>query len=291
MAQIDKPSLHFNTKLYTGTGNDNHGITGVGFQPDFTWIKERSSTSSHALWDAVRGVTKKVESDNDQAEGTDATGLKSFDSDGFTVGTSAQVNQNGVTNVAWNWKAGTTGSGTSTGSGTGKAYSYSANTTAGFSIVKYIGNGSAGHTIPHHLGAAPKFIATKQLTGTRSWRIYHAGMGNDKEIYFDTTDEAGTNTTTWNNTAPSSTVFTLGTSAGVNDNDVNYVAYVFAPKPGFSSIGSYNGNQNDNGTFIYTGFKPAFVLRKIMLVQEKTGSYMIIKETHLIQQILIQDQI
>jgi hypothetical protein len=203
-----------------------------------------------------------VYSNDDGAEQTVAEGLKSFDSDGFTLGTNGDTNGNGGSYVSWNWKAGTTGSGTSTGSGTGKAYSYSANTTAGFSIVKYIGNGSAGHTIPHHLGAAPKFIVTKQLTGTRSWRIYHAGMGNNKEIYLDTTDEAGTNTTTWNNTAPSSTVFTLGTSAAVNDNDVNYVAYVFAPKPGFSSIGVYSGNQNDNGTFVYTGFKPAFVLSK-----------------------------
>ena len=261
MAQIDKPSLHFNTKLYTGTGS-SLSVTGVGFQPDWVWIKERNGVTNHFLHDAVRGVTKSMFPNLTVAEDTNAQYLTAFGTDGFTVGTNGGINTNSDTYASWCWKAGTTGSGTSTGSGTGKAYSYSANTTAGFSIVKYIGNGSAGHTIPHHLGAAPKFIATKQLTGTRSWRIYHAGMGNDKEIYFDTTDEAGTNTTTWNNTAPSSTVFTLGTSAAVNDNDVNYVAYVFAPKPGFSSIGSYNGNQNDNGTFIYTGFKPAFVLSK-----------------------------
>ena len=261
MAQIDKPNLHFNTVLYTGAGGTQN-ITGVGFQPDFVWIKERSQAEPHVLFDAVRGVTKALNSNDDSADDTISNALTTFGTDGFTVSGNGATNENSQTYVAWNWKAGTTGSGTSTGSGTGKAYSYSVNTTSGFSIVKYIGNGSAGHTIPHHLGAAPKFIATKQLTGTRSWRIYHAGMGNNKEIYFDTTDAAGTNATTWNDTAPSSTVFTLGTSAAVNDNDVNYIAYVFAPKPGFSSIGSYNGNQNDNGTFIYTGFKPAFVLSK-----------------------------
>ena len=151
---INKSTDYFNTKLYTGTGNDNNGITGVGFQPDFTWIKERSSTSSHALWDVVRGVTKKVESDNDQAEGTDATGLKSFDSDGFTLGTSPQVNQSGVTNVAWNWKAGNAQGSSNTDGSINTTYT-SVNTTAGFSISQYTGNGSAGATVGHGLGAVP----------------------------------------------------------------------------------------------------------------------------------------
>ena len=258
MAQIDKPSLYFNTVLYTGTGNDNLAITGVGHQPDLVWIKERNSTSSHAWWDAVRGVTKKVESDNNQAEGTDATGLKSFDSDGFTVGTSAQVNQSGINNVAWNWKAGTT-SGLS--GGTITPSSYSINTTSGFGIYKYTGTGSAG-TIAHGLGSTPKLIIVKCTSNADTWAVYHADVGATKYMELDTNVGAQTSTVPWNDTEPTSSVFTVGTWSATNGSGRTYIAYCFVEKTGYSKFGSYTANNNSNGPFIYTGFKPAFFIGK-----------------------------
>ena len=259
MAQIDKPNLHFNTKLYTGTGNDNHGITGVGFQPDLTWIKERSSTSSHAWWDAVRGVTKKVESDNNQAEGTDATGLKSFDSDGFTTGTSPQINQSGVTNCAWNWKA--AGAGSANTDGTINS-TVSANTTSGFSIVSYTGNGTAGATIGHGLGIAPKVVLVKRRSQAGQWVMGHDSLGFTKFLELDLTGAAQTSTVRFNDTAPTSSVFTVGSTADTNQNGTTIIAYCFAEIPGYSKFGSYTGNGSTNGTFVYTGFKPAFIIYK-----------------------------
>ena len=158
---INKHTDYFNTILYSGNSTDNRSITGVGFQPDWTWVKNRTGTSSHLLTDVLTGVGKRFRSDTDGALGDQANGLKSFDTDGYTAGTTGSINESGNSYVAWNWKAGTTGSGNTTGSGTYKTYSYSVNTTAGFSIVKYIGNGSSGHTIPHHLGAVPKWILVK----------------------------------------------------------------------------------------------------------------------------------
>jgi len=264
---INKSTTYFNTKLYTATGNDNLAITGVGFQPDLTWIKERSSTSSHALWDVVRGVTKKVESDNDQAEGTDATGLKSFDSDGFTLGTSAQVNHSGVTNVAWNWKAGGAGSANSDGA---TASTVSANTTAGFSIVKWTGTGSAT-TVGHGLGVAPTWIMVKNLADANDWFVYTKAIGYTMTSPDPETDYLKLNQingrqdeiNAWNDTAPTSTVFTVGSASNVNGSSDPMIAYCYTDKTGYCKIGTYLGNGSADGAFVYTGFKPEFVIVKV----------------------------
>tara|TARA_R100000278_G_scaffold700_1_gene1542 strand:+ start:919 stop:1992 length:1074 start_codon:yes stop_codon:yes gene_type:complete len=264
---INKPTDYFNTKLYAGTGSSN-SVTGVGHQPDFTWIKSRDngSNNNHMLFDAVRGATKYVKSDQSSVENTLAETLKSFDSDGFTVGTQGDVNTNNINFTSWNWKAGTTGSGTSTGSGTGKAYSYSVNTTSGFSIVKYIGNGTAGHTIPHHLGIAPTFTLVKALGNTESWQVISSGLAADKFIQLNSGDAeiSQGSYNMFNSTRPNSTVVTLGNQNHTNQDGTNYIMYNFCTIKGFSKSGKYTSNNTaNNGPFIYTGFKPAFVLTKI----------------------------
>ena len=174
MAQINKPSEHFNTKLYTGTAAEN-AITGIGFQPDWTWIKNRSITANHHLFDVIRGATKYILTNSSNAEATDAQQLKSFDSDGFTVGTNGNVNGSGNNIVSWNWKGGGTASSNYDGSITS---SVSANTTSGFSIVSYTGTG-ANATVGHGLGSAPKMVIIKRRTGsTSNWIVYHEGIGN-----------------------------------------------------------------------------------------------------------------
>ena len=184
---IDKSSLHFNTKLYTGTGSSN-ALTGVGFQPDLTWIKQRNETRNSNLYDSIRGVQVYIQSSSSGGNGTHTNGLTAFGSDGFTVVSHDDVNKNSGTYCSWNWKAGTTGSGTTGGSGSAQSYSYSVNTTAGFSIVKYTGNATAGHTIPHHLGAVPKMILFKQITGANvDWRVYHEAIGNTHRLCLNDT--------------------------------------------------------------------------------------------------------
>ena len=252
---INKSTDYFNTKLYTATGNDNLAITGVGFQPDLTWIKERSSTSSHAWWDAVRGVTKKIESDNNQVEGTDATGLKSFDSDGFTLGTSAQVNHSGVTNVAWNWKANGAGSANTDGSINSTV---SANTTAGFSIVKYTGTG-ANATVGHGLGVAPKMVIIKRLENATHWLVGGGNIGWTKNLYLSTTSAAQTYNH-FQDQSPSSSVVYMTNDAALNNSSEDYIMYCFAEKSGYSKFGSYVGNGSADGAFVYTGFKPSWVM-------------------------------
>ena len=260
---INKSTDYFNTKLWTGTGA-NLSITGVGHQPDFTWIKNRANTDDHNLFDVLRGFsTDALLRSNTSGAATDTTeGIKSFDSDGFSLGTNGSSNGNGQGMVSWNWKAGTTGSGNTGGSGTYKTYSYSVNTTAGFSIIKYIGNGSSGHTIPHHLGAVPKWILVKNFdsTGGWAWRVYHTSLGATKRGFLDVNTEPGTDSTAWNDVEPTSTVFTVGNSTGTNSNNENFIAYCFAEKTGYSKFGAVSGNGNANGPFIYTGFAPSFVL-------------------------------
>ena len=261
---IDKPTDYFNTVLYTGNSGSNRGITGVGFQPDWVWLKTRSKANSHILIDSVRGQ-ERLRSNTTGGEVDVSSEFISFDTDGFTVTENAanEMNNNSTTYANWNWKAGTNGSGTTTGSGTGKAYSYSVSTDAGFSIVKYIGNGTAGHTIPHHLGAAPTFRIGKTISGSGdNWTVYVEALGNTKELKLNTTAAVGTTTNYWNSTSPSSTVFTLGTNGVANGNDVTFISYNFAPKKGYSKFGSYTGNGNADGTFVYTGFKPAWVMWK-----------------------------
>ena len=262
---IDKSSLHYNTKLYTGTGSSN-AVTGVGFQPDLCWIKNRGTTTATRVFDSVRTATKVLYTSETDAEATAAQGLTAFGADGFTVGTSSAINGSSNNICSWNWKAGTTGSGTTTGTGTGKAYSYSVNTTAGFSIIKYLGNGNAGQQIPHHLGAVPHFIMLKPLDRTDNWRVYHHKQHDSSpanyQLKLNSTNAIDSGSDVWNDTIPTSTYFTLGSNAGVCANDENFIAYCFTEKVGYSKFGSYVGNGNASGTFVYTGFKPQFIIQK-----------------------------
>ena len=253
-----QPNDYFNTKLYTGTGSSN-SITGVGFQPDWVWIKNRGNTESHALFDAVRGVTKRIVSNSTGAEETNANTVTAFGTDGFTVGTNAGVNGSGISTVAWNWKANGSGSSNTDGS---TASTVSVNTTAGFSIVKWTGSGSAT-TIGHGLGVTPKIIMLKNTSEVYGWQVYHASLGNTKYLALDSTDASATSSQSWNNTSPTSTVFSVGASDSNNKSGNTIIAYCFAEKKGFSKFSSYTGNgSSSNSPFIYTGFKPAFIIIK-----------------------------
>ena len=252
-----QPNDYFNTKLYTGTGSSN-SITGVGFQPDWVWIKNRGNTESHALFDAVRGVTKRIVSNSTGAEETNANTVTAFGTDGFTVGTNAGVNGSGISTVAWNWKANGSGSSNTDGS---TASTVSVNTTAGFSIVKWTGSGSAT-TIGHGLGVTPKIIMLKNTSEVYGWQVYHASLGNTKYLALDSTDAQATSSQSWNNTSPTSTVFSVGASDSNNKSGNTIIAYCFAEKKGFSKFGSYVGNGSTWGTFVNCGFKPAWIMLK-----------------------------
>ena len=255
---INKSSLHFNTKLYTGNGS-TQSITGVGFQPDLNWLKSRSDSSDHNIVDAVRGSSKYLKSNADSAEATSATGVSGFLADGFSVGSDQTTNKNSSNFVSWNWKAG--GAGSANTDGTINTTSTSVNTTAGFSISTYTGTGSAG-TIGHGLGAVPKMIIIKRLDAGDDWQVYHQAMGNGSYIRLNLNSDKSNSSTVWNATTPTSSVFSVGTAGATNGSGRTFVAYCFAEKTGYSKFGSYVGNGNTNGTFVYTGFKPAFIIVK-----------------------------
>ena len=258
MAYISfQPSDFFGTKLYTGTGSSN-AITGVGFQPDFTWIKGRTAGEDHMLFDAVRGVTKNIHSNVSDAEATDAADFTSFDSDGFTVGTGNYTNQNTNTFVSWNWKMGTT-SGLSGGTLTPSAYSI--NTTARQGIYTYTGTGSTA-TIAHGLGVTPTAIFIKKTSGAENWAVYSKSMGNTKYTILNTYGAIQTGTAFWNDTSPTDTVFTIKDNVSVNTSGQTYVAYVFCDTPGYFKQGAYTGNGNTDGALVYTGFAPSYVFLK-----------------------------
>jgi len=260
MAYISfQPNDYFNTLLYTGNNTDNRAITGIGFAPDLCWFKLRNTAQQHELFDQVRGANKPISSNLTNAQTTETNKLKSFDSDGFTLGTSTSVNK--VYNyVAWNWKANGAGSSNTDGSITSTV---SASTTSGFSIVKYTGGG-ANATVGHGLGSVPAMIIVKRLTGSGyQWMIYNKSVGNDKYLNLDDTGSvSGSSANYWNNTDPTSSVFSIGVDTAISGSGAEHIAYCFAEKKGFSKFGSYTGNGNADGVFVYTGFKPAFVLFK-----------------------------
>jgi len=257
MPQINKPSSYFNTKLYTGNGS-TQSISGIGFQPDWVWIKSRSQAVNHYGYDSVRGTDKRLQQNITNAESTtDTTWFNSFDSDGFTIGSEANINNSSSTYASWNWLASNTTASNTDGSITSTV---SANTTSGFSIVSYTGTGSNA-TVGHGLGVAPKMIITKARGTTNNWGTYHESLGNTDAVFLNLTNATDTASTYWNNTSPTSSVFSVGSAAGTNPS-ATMIAYCFAEKKGFSKFGSYTGNGSTDGTFVYTGFKPAWVITK-----------------------------
>ena len=269
---IDNPELYFQTKIYTGDGNTGRSITfdntDTSMQPDFAWFKNRDDSDHFGLVDSVRGVTKRLSSNAvNFAEQDQPNNVSAFNSNGFSISASGidnMTNTSGEKYVFWCWKAGGSASSNSDGSITS---SVSANTTAGFSIVSYTGNNTAGATVGHGLSTAPSMVILKNrnLSNNRNWVIYHTGLTSASYyIYLNSNaGQAGTYASFWNNTAPSSSVFTLGsgdtTSNGSSD---TYVAYCFSNVQGYQKIGSYTGNGNADAPFIYTGFKPAMVILK-----------------------------
>jgi len=240
---IKKPSKYFNAKLRTGTGAA-FSVAGELFQPDLVWTKGRSGATDHAFYDSTRGVEKRLESNNTDAEVTgDTTGLTAFNSDGFSGGALAQINTNAATYVDWMFKKGV---------------------TPGFDIVGYTGDGAAGRTVAHSLGVVPSLIFVKnRVSGDGTWCTYHKDVDASPANYFmklNSQDAKAAVSTIWNNTVPTSSVFSLGTNGSVNENGSNHVAYLFAEVPGFSRIGKYTGNGSADGPFVWCGFRPRFVL-------------------------------
>ena len=264
---IDNPELYFQAKLYSGNASTN-AITLDGsenMRPDWLWIKCRSHADSSQLFDVLRG-TNALRSDDTHADAdASSNGFTSFDSDGFTLNGSnggGNVNNSGRTYVAWNWNANGSGSSNSDGSITS---SVSANTTAGFSIVSYTGSNANSNvgTVGHGLGAAPKMLIIKDRdAGDSDWIIFHGDIGTNKQLDLNNNGAEVTNTNTWNNTAPASSVFTIGNNSYVNNNGNDFIAYCFVEKQGYSKFGQYSGNGSNDGTYVYTGFSPSWVMTK-----------------------------
>ena len=264
---IDDPSAHHQTAIYTGSSSSvtvtNDGNSDL--QPDWVWIKRRNSTNDHNIFDSSRGFTKRLWTNQNSAENTDdGTGV-TVHSDGFATGTYwGDVNNNGSGFVGWQWKANGGTRTTFTESGNNPAGGHQANTTAGFSIVDYTGTGSAG-TVAHGLGAVPHTIWVQNRDEGEDWAVYHrnaSAAGNDSYLRLNTTAAPATAGTVWNDTTPTSTVFTVGSNNKTNKDGVKYIAYCFTSIKGYSKFGDYQGNGNDNGPFVFTGFKPAWLMIK-----------------------------
>ena len=255
---INKSTDYFNTLTYTGDDGTNRSITGVGFQPDFIWFKDRSNSFNHYLFDIIRdGQTYYISSNNNAGEAADTTSLKSMDSDGFTVGASAGVNGNNNNYASWNWKANGTGVANTAGSINSTV---SVNTTSGFSIVKYTGTGSAA-TVGHGLGVKPDMIFSKPYSTAGDWNVYNDSFAAQQRIKLNSTAGVSTNTEIFSS-LPTSTLVSIGTSGDINANGTSHLFYCFNSVQGYSKFGSYTGNNNADGTFVYLGFKPAFVMIK-----------------------------
>ena len=260
---IDDPSAYFQTAIWSGTGSAL-SVTFDGnsdMQPDMVWVKNRTTSSDHRLSDSVRGTSSHLVPNDAAAIDTSSTALTAFNSDGFSVGTEQSYSQSGKNHVGWAWKAGTSFTNDASGTGIGTIDSAgSVSTDAGFSITKFTADGN-NLTAAHGLGVAPTMIITKNLSISKQWSVYHSSLGAGKAIFLNVTDVADTDNTYWNNTAPTSTTLSYGTWSG-NNNGNEIIAYCFAEKKGYSKFGSYTGNGNADGTFVYTGFKPAWVLIK-----------------------------
>jgi len=267
---IDDPTQYFNTVLFTGNGANGHGITGVGFQPDWVWLKSRANTESHWAGDSVRGANLRLQPNESNAE-FDTTsnsypGVSAFDSDGFTVGRSDAANANNQSMVAWNWRAGGSASSNTTGS---IDSSVSVSTDAGFSIVTYTGNGTQGATVGHGLGKAPAIIFVKGRDQVTNWNTWHKSFADNKYVTLDATYALSTDANTFPDASDmTSSTFEIGSASWVNGNTKTFVAYCFAEIQGYSKMGTYTGNGTGSfgpfagGTFVYTGFKPAWLMIK-----------------------------
>ena len=264
---IDDPSAYFQIALYTGN-QTARSITNDGnsdLQPDLVWDKNRNTNSyHHNAYDSSRGVGKQLRPNKDDAEINQAQGVTAFNSDGFSLGTDDSSNKTNSPYVAWQWKAngGTTSTNTA---GTNIDTTVQANTTSGFSIMTYTGTGTDNDSLGHGLGAVPHVIAVKNRDETNGWQVYHhKNTGSPETDYLNFNDNGATadDSDRWSDQAPSSTIITLGGNDGVSKANVKYVCYAFTPIQGYSKFGSYTGNASADGPFVYTGFKPAWVLTK-----------------------------
>jgi hypothetical protein len=227
---------------YTGTGASN-SISSLGFSPDLVWIKNRGTTTDHAIYDTTRGSQQQLSSNTTGDEATSSSGLTAFNANGFTIGTSSLVNTSGTQYVGWAWDE---------------------STQAGLDVVSYTGNG-ANRTIAHNLGVAPKMVIVKARTtagADQGWPVFHTSIANTTYLQLNSTSATATGADYWNSTSPTSSVFSVGTNAAVNTSADTYIAYCFAEVDGFSKIGSYAGNALADGTFVYCGFLPSFILIK-----------------------------
>jgi hypothetical protein len=248
---VEDSSSAFQTTLYTGNGS-TQSITNGGnsdLQPDLIWIKNRDASDSSVITDAVRGVTKILASDANTAEATDADTVTAFASDGFALGADDKVNTNTEKYVSWNWKE---------------------SATNGFDIVSYTGNATA-RTISHSLGVAPRLMMVKNLADSDNWCVYHASMAADPQtdyLSLNTNSNITDDSTVWNDTAPTSSVFSVGTSSLTNGNTEAMIAYLFAEVDGLSSFRKYTGNSSSNGTFVHTGHRPSLIIIKELATED-----------------------
>ena len=256
---IDDPAVYFTTVLWTGNATGRSITTGM--YADMVWYKGRSYISNNSIVDSVRGTTKVLIPNNTDAEATDSGSITAFNSTNFTIGTAGGINGNTKTYAAWCWNT-QGGAGSSNEAGTINSTTTSVGQTQGISISTYTGTNTAA-TIGHGLGAVPKMVIVKRTNGAAGWYVHHHNLTSaNYHIILNTTAAQGTGTYQWNDTLPTSTVFSVGTGSDTNGSSDTYVAYCFAPKQGFSKFGSYIGNGNADGVFVYTGFKPAFLLAK-----------------------------
>ena len=241
---IDDSQAHFQVATWTGDGNDDRNITLPGttdMQPNVVWVKGRSDDDSHRFYDSTRGATKYLNTATNGAEGTSADGMQAFQSDGFQIGTDGSHNGNTKTYAGFCWKE---------------------SADSGLDVVSYTGNGTA-RTISHNLSAVPKMMIFKNLARSDNWDTYHHYIGNGSALFFNSTAAADDQTLYFNDTTPTSSVFTIGSNTSLNADGEACIAYVFAPKQGFSKFGSYIGNGLASGTTVYTGFAPKLVITKM----------------------------
>ena len=265
---IDDPSAYFTTTLYTGNGSDDRSITNSAnagnFKPDWLWVKERDQTRHHILNDSNRGATKNISTSLTNAESTGADGIQAFETNGFQLGTDSDVNLNTGTYVAWQWIA--NGGTTSSNSNGDITSTVQTNSTAGFSIGTYTGDADNSHSVGHGLGATPAWIIVKRREGSHSWIVWHQNLTATSAYAVDleNTDAQANNTSYFHDTAPDANTFHPGDGGATNGSGGTYVFYAFKEIKGYSKFGSYKGNGNANGAFIYTGFRPAWIMVKLI---------------------------